>query len=478
MKKNIKKWLCVGIVALFVLSATMVVSSAQTSGKQDFDPLVDVEITVDIQTIRAFDKYESQLHRLEYVDLTSDPDFYVKVFVNDQEFTSEIWHDTKYLYDTPFSVTVDVPDDEEMVDVIIQLWDWNENGDRLCDIGDETQDASLMYSIKTGHWTGDDELQDPSGYGRLNGCDDGSMYRHERDCEIWFSIYQNDFDSDGIPYWTEVNEYGSDPMIDNTGDDDDFDNVPIEWEWKWGYDPFQIENHASLDPEGDSIDNVEEYLTTEYSSDPFRKDVFTELDQMSASPDGEESLLPEKAKELLFTVFNRQNIVYHLDDGRFQQSGSEMIGFDELTSRGELNSIYYQHFLNGPNWRRGVFHYGVLVYQYEEVNGCAFGSNCFQVSSAGMEEKANEFFLDRDIVYASAYMHETGHTFGFWPIPGHNQWSKYPWQIGWWMNRPYKSCMNYGYMYTTVDYSDGSRLFGDYDDWERMDLSYFEDSWM
>jgi hypothetical protein len=94
-----------------------------------------------------------------------------------------------------------------------------------------------------------------------------------------------------------------------------------------------------------------------------------------------------------------------------------------------------------------------------------------------MEERSKKIYFDRDMVYASAYIHETGHTLGFWPIPGHNPWSGSPWQIGWWLNRPYRSCMNYGYMYTTVDYSDGSRLFKDYDDWTRMDLSSFEDSW-
>ena len=484
MKRHIKVIISYSLLVIFFISSAAAIQITSESSistplfyEDDFDPLVDVEVTVEIQTIRSFDKYERQLHKREYIDFIGDPDLYVKIIINDEEFTSDIWQDTKYIYDTPFSATFNVPDEEEFVNIKIQLWDWNSDGDRLCDIGNENDDVELTYSIKTGHWTGDDQLEDSSGYGRLNGCDDGSMYRHDRDCELWFNIFQNDYDNDNIPYWVEVNEYGTDPEVDNTGDDDDFDDVPIEWEWKWGYDPFTSDNHANIDPEGDSIDNVEEYLTAEYGSDPFRKDVFTELDQMEESPSGQGSLLPDRAKELLYTVFNRQNVVYHLDDGRWEETGSEMISFDESTTRGELNNIYNQYFLNGDSWRRGVFHYGVLVYQYTEVNGCMFGSNRFQVSSNGMEEKSKKIFLDRDIVYASAYMHETGHTFGFWPIPGHNQFSKYPWQIGWWLNRPYKSCMNYGYMYTTVDYSDGSRLFKDYDDWTRMDLSYFEDSW-
>jgi len=273
MKKNIKKLICLGLVAIFLLSMNSAISADSAIGKEDFDPLVDIEVTVEIQKIRAFDKYDNQVHRLEYVDLTSDPDFYVKVFINNEEFTSDTWQDTKYIYDTPFSATFNVPDEEEFVNIKIQLWDWNSDADKLCDIGNENDDVELTYSIKTGHWTGDDQLEDPSGYGRLNGCDDGSMYRHDRDCELWFNIFQNDYDNDNIPYWFEVNEYGTDPEVDNTGDDDDFDDVPIEWEWKWGYDPFTSDNHANIDPEGDSIDNVEEYLTSQWGSDPFRKDV-------------------------------------------------------------------------------------------------------------------------------------------------------------------------------------------------------------
>ncbi|GAI17144.1 unnamed protein product, partial [marine sediment metagenome] len=308
-------------------------------------------------------------------------------------------------------------------------------------------------------------------------CDDGSIYIRDLDCELWFNVFQNDYDNDGIPYWTEVNIYGTDPEIDNSGEDSDNDDVPIEWEWKWEYDPFYPENHEDLDPDGDSIDNVEEYLTSQWYSDPFRKDFFIELDQMEEGPQGETSLLPEASKELLYTAYDRQNLVYHLDDGSWEGSGSDMIPFDETTEQGELNYIYQQYFLQGENWRRGVFHYGVLIYHYESIYGHAFGSNRFQISSNGLENKAQSPLLERDEVYASAYMHETGHTLGFWPIPGHNQWSGTPLQIGWWISRPYKSCMNYGYIFYTIDYSDGSRLFRDYDDWSRMDLTYFESQW-
>jgi len=472
---------CIIQISLLMLSLSAL-STTISGYTDDFDPLVDLAVTVEIQKIRSLEKVDRQVFTREYIDSDSDPDFYLKVFINNEEFTSDIWEDTKYIYNPDWSANLNVPDDEEFVNIRIQLWDWSSDYDRLCDIsGSDDYDVELVYSLKTGHWTGDDDStgNDPSGYGRLNGCDDGTIYKRDLDCELWFNIFQNDFDNDGIPYWTEVNVYGTNPEINDIGEDLDEDDCPIEWEWKWGYNPLKWDDHQNIDPESDSINNYEEYLTSQWESDPFRKDLFIELDQMQASPNGQNNLLPAGAKEILYTVYNRQNVVYHLDDGSWENSGSDMIPFDDLTERDELNAIYQTYFVNEPgsDWKSGVFHYGVLIYQYYRVNGCAFGSNRFQVSSNGMEQKSNNPLLDKDTVYASAYMHETGHTFGFWPIGGHNGFSKYPWQIGWWIWRPYKSCMNYGYMYTTVDYSDGSRVILDYDDWTRMDMTYFEDGW-
>ena len=216
------------LVALFLFSIASVISANRTYlDDADFDPLVDLFVTVEIQKIRSFDKNDQQVFVREYIDKDSDPDFYVKIIINDQEFRSGIWYDTRYIYDPQFSATLDVPDEEEFVIVNIQLWDWNDNGDVICDIGNENYDVELAYSIKTGHWTGDDQIGDVSGYGRLNGCDDGTIYKRDLDCELWFDIYQNDFDDDGIPYWAETNYCNTDPEVDNTGEDKDDDGCPI-----------------------------------------------------------------------------------------------------------------------------------------------------------------------------------------------------------------------------------------------------------
>jgi hypothetical protein len=491
VNKTIKKIAPIAILVQFVLltavpSALLKTGSAATT--QDFDPLVDISVTVTINKIRAFDKLDAQLLRREYIDRDSDPDFFLKVIINGNEFTSPVWPNTKYIYDPQWSATLNVPDDVELVNIVIQLWDANESGapDKLCDISPDTgslpdsADVELTYSIKTGHWTGDDSPGDPSGYGRLNGCDDGSIYSHEHDAELWFSINQTDPDGDGIPYWVEVNQYGTDPTVNNRGEDADADGIPIEWEWMWGYDPKTYDPHNLLDPDVDGLNNLEEFRTSQWGSDPFRKDLFVELDQMEPSPTGETSTLPQGSKEILYTAYDRQNLVYHLDDGTWAETGSDMIPFDNLTEVGsghdELDAIYDTYFLHGNphNWRLGVFHYGVIIYQSSLVNGNMFGSNRFQISSHGLEKKAKGPWPDRDTIYASAYMHETGHTLSIYPIGGHNANSAFPWQLGWWLWRPYKSCMNYGYMYYTVDYSDGSRGLRDFNDWADMDLTAFQ----
>ena len=525
MKKMfVKKTISMSMIYLLLFTAASgVVSSTKNNDKTDFDPLVDINVTVKILKIRSFDKIDWQLLKKEYVDSKSDPDFYVKVLINDEEFKSPIWNNTKYVYNPNWSAVSNVPDNKEFVNIKIQLWDLKDdenNKDRLCDIsidsepGDDKYDVELNYSIKTGHWNGDDFLSniaenkiDPSGYGRLNGCDDGSIYKHERDCEIWFNIFQNDADGDGIPYQMEVNYYGTDPLVDNRGEDMDGDGVPIEWEWKWGYNPVKWENHSALDPDNDGLSNIEEYLTSQWGSDPFRKDIFLELDEMEPGPNGEGPFIPALTKDLLYDAFGKHNIVFHVDQG--EMGGGEIIPFDYNTTGGfgtggELQEIYTNYFLhNDPNcWRRGVFHYGLVIYHAVRYPGFVFATTAdgenysldsFQVSKkmhdAGPLNK-HKFMrtllwktpLDaetaRAIVYASAIMHETGHTLGLfsWNIPGVDQgiirsiadFIKFLPFIS------YRSCMNYGYTYVLVDYSDGSHGYNDFDDWDNIDLTLFQ----
>jgi len=499
------------ILAILLPSSSIVLANTDKI-TNDLDPLVDIKITFELLGIRSLEKNDNHLKIKEYIDKYSKPDFFVKVFINGEKFQSNIWRNTRYIYDPNWSVTVDVPDDIELVNITIQLWDWNLGFNKICDISSDpsfftdSYDVELVYSIKNGQWWGDDHKgnngdpisTDYSGYGRLNGCDDGSIYQQDRDCELWFDIYQTDPDGDRIPYWSEVNIFETDPTVDDRGRDDDGDGIPYEWEYKYGhyvwinrytgeiqhnwiYNPFIKEDHDEFDPDEDGLNNVEEYLTSQWGSDPFRKDLFVELDQMEAGPNGEPaSILPEESKELLRTVYNRQNIVYHLDDGCM--GGSDIIPFDESSTDGEIRDFFIDYFLHNDNdhWRRGVFHYGIIIYNAERWHGFVFNANAYQLSTKGIEEKVVLTQKHRDIAYASAYMHECGHTLGIYHgnTPGcDDQEGKNPFTINWWKWRPYKSVMNYGYMYLMLDYSDGSRGKNDFDDWNRLDLTYFENQW-
>ena len=443
-----------------------------------------------------------KIRSLDEIDTLSDPDLYLKIIINNQEFTSDIWHNTKYVNNPDFSPSVDIPYDLEEVSIKIQLWDYadeNEN-ERLCDLNGDIQnyDVDLIYNMKTGHWNGDDQRDinqihnDPSGYGRLNGCDDGTIYELDRDCELWFDIYQNNPDGDNIPEWVEINVYGTDPEINNTGEDIDNDGIPIEWEYKWGYDPLTAEDHENIDLDNDSISNIEEFKTSNLYSDPFRKDLFLELDFMDYGPNNEKSVMPETSKDLMKNPFHKRNIVFHIDTG--ENYGGDIINFDDRTDLEELKEYYNNYFNkdNNDSWRRSVYHYGIIVYKSFPA-GFAFssdippfwgyhpGTNCFSISSSLMTKLKQKFDLykpkDLDYLFASAIVHEMGHNFGIKagnPKGCDVQLSKYPWQIGWWIYRNYKSIMNYHYTYEILDYSDGSHGKRDYDDWSNIDFKYFE----
>lgn len=492
------------IFAIMILPTSAVIKSLSPISSanpinEDYDPLVDkIIITVTIKEIRA----------LKTIDLLSNPDFYVKVRINNTEFISDVWQNTKYVEQPNWSASCEVPKDKEFVDVTIELWDSNPGKDKPCDISSAEGDynASLQYSVATGHWRGDDYSGDPSGYGRLNGCDDNSIYQQDRDCELWFDITQNDFDGDGIPYWTEVNVYGTDPTVDNRGQDADHDGVPIEWEWKhgyfsshwhggWIYNPFVWENHSSLDPDRDGLNNIEEYKTDQWGSDPFRQDMYIEIDQMEEGPKGQGSFVPVESYDLIRDSYSKHNIVWHIDDGRL--GGGEIIPFKDNITGDDLDQWYWNYFMHGnaSNWRRGVFRWAIIAYNGSWANGFTFGSDingsfaidCFLLSSKYHDSRVKHVPLidslvrrtfnratQRAMIYAGAIMHETGHTLNA-QAPGVDDWDGiWPWQKNFYKYGPYKSVMNYRYIYTgLVDYSDGSRGKNDYNDWGTIDLTYF-----
>jgi hypothetical protein len=407
-----------------------------------------------------------------------------------------------YVENPNWSATCIVPKDNEFVDIIIELWDQSTG---LCDISPDSgnvtqaQTVELTYSIATGIWWGDDTLGDPSGYGRLNGCDDGTIYQQDRDCELFFNITQTDFDGDNLPYWLEVNMYNTSPLINNRGEDTDQDSIPIEWEYKFGvtflsennhsgyyltYDPNKKENHTTVDPDRDGLTNREEYMTSQWNSDPFRKDIFIEIDQMAIGPNGEGSIVPTQAYDFIRDAHARHNIVWHIDDGRL--GGGEIIPFKATTDNSDPETWYSQYFLHGDtkNWRRGVFHYCIVAYDYTWAPGFMFDRDAVFLSTKYHDLRAKLFPLfddlnlkkytleiDRAYVYGGGIMHETGHTLG---LRGDIRKTVWPWQVNYWIFANYISCMNYRYVYRgIVDYSDGSHGTHDVNDWGTIDLTRF-----
>jgi hypothetical protein len=449
----------------------------------DYDPLVDVNITIDIQAIRALDR----------IDLFSDPDFFVKIFVNTAEFISPIWNDSRYIYNC-YTITTDVPDDVAFVDIIIQLWDYDEGKNTLCDISKVANtnssgcDIHLLYDIRTGRWSGDNtHVGDSTGYGRVCGSADGSIYENEQDCEVWFDISQNDFDNDTLPYWIETTVYGTDPTVSDIGDDSDADGIPIEWEHRFGFNPLVWEDHSNIDPDLDSLNNIEEFLTYRFGSDPFRKDLFLEIDYMQEE-NGEVRYVTTDALEMVKNPYHRRNIVFHADTGELD--GGDVVPFDSESDFDEVRNIWYTYFLhnNSNDWRRGVFHYLIFVHD-QTPKGFAFsgdvppywgynpGTNSIVLANTLVEKKSKLPLKTTDLIVACLIVHEMGHNFGIRfgkPFGCDNRLTMYPFKIGWYIWRNYRSVMNYRYTYSILDYSDGSHGKRDYDDWGNIDFSYFE----
>ena len=98
----------------------------------DLDPLVDVTVTIELQQIRSLEKRGIRNFALDRIDKFSDPDFFVKVFINNVEFTSTVWHNTLFISNPEWSATLNVPDEEEFVNIKIQLWDWNPIRKKIC----------------------------------------------------------------------------------------------------------------------------------------------------------------------------------------------------------------------------------------------------------------------------------------------------------------------------------------------------------
>ena len=212
---------------------------------------------------------------------------------------------------------------------------------------------SVTYDFRTGRWSGKDNFKDYDGYGYYLG----------ETFEIWFNIYQIDYDNDFIPYWTEVNILGTDPTVDDSKLDPDGDGIPTAWEWKWGYDPFTWDDHAYLDPDLDGLDNLEEYQMAKWFANPFIQEIYIEIDVMGrGGPLDPPHYFFNESKQGFIERFAEHNIKVFIDNGwpnSPEQGGGDILPHIAKMSQdsGMMLQFYNNYF---PIERRGIFRYVVM----------------------------------------------------------------------------------------------------------------------
>ncbi|HEC75714.1 MAG TPA: hypothetical protein ENI33_00440 [Thermoplasmatales archaeon] len=417
----------------------------------DFDPTVNLSIDVIIKRVRTID-----------IEINNPPSFFVKVKCEGGEWKSKTFSgfDVMNLGTAHF----DIPDDEENIDIIIEVF---KNGIQA-DVSNESKNLRIIYDVIEGTWRGDDYLHDVNGYGHASGTEDGKY--DENDCEIWFDILEDDYDGDGLTYWEEVNIYHTSPLENDAGRDDDGDGLPIEWEDKYGYNPFSYDEHSKLDPDEDGLQNDEEYMMESWFSDPFRQDIYIENDYMEEY-NGITPIMPEESIQMQYSAFTKHNIMLFIDAGLTEES--EKIPYQDI-GWNEIKELYEKYFLhnNENNPRKGVFHYALIIHSFRDfgrgVGGFNFKRDAFAVCSAYIQ-RWRPWKEGIILGHGGSYMHELGHQLGL------SHLKVFPWQPLYWLSWNYKSCMNYRYNFKIVDYSDGSHGFMDRDEWGNLNLQRFDE---
>jgi len=347
-------------------------------------------------------------------------------------------------------------------------------------------EINVVYDYRTGRWNGSDFFHDKDGYGHYVG----------ETFEVWFTLYQDDWDNDGIPYWTEVNVLHTDPTTDDSHLDPDADGIPTTWEWRWGYDPFTWNDHRHLDPDIDGLENVEEYQMEKWFADPFHQDIYIEVDNMVANGQGDKispHILYEESAQAIIERFCEHNINVYFDmgwDGGPMNGGGEWLPHVEIMSdtTGNLLQFYNNNFAEE---RRGIFRYVVMCHmagftypsEFNNYDTIAMGTSLKVMWTQKNAHTKREF----RIVLAAGVMHELGHSLGLTdtyfagvdmaPIREHplknlqaNRKIRETWG-------GYESIMNYLHIYdkNLVDYSDGSNgPPHDQNDWLHIYLPTFE----
>ncbi|HDN96232.1 MAG TPA: hypothetical protein ENG71_04120 [Thermoplasmatales archaeon] len=437
----------------------------------------NVTVVVDIKRIRSHDLQNNKI--------------YFKIYIDDEEsqWWDQVFEGMDIWFEWPMAFKQVKYEENKVIPIRIEVW---KKGivDELCDISQDKGDylygkaLKLFFNLTTGEWYGDDYLGDENGYGHSTGYEDGDYCQN--DYEIWFDIYEWEEDGDRMTYWEKI-KYGLNTSRDYSNIDIDGDGIPCDWEDKYGYNPVVPEEHIHLDPDEDGLDNIEEWETSRWLSDPFAQDIFIEVDFMKAKyPWQEDYTLPKESQYMICDAFIKHNITVHFDDGSMG-GGGDLIPYDEGMDSKDLMAARMKYFLRGdPNyWRKGVFHYAIICSQIEwywrPAGGRMFYTDSFVVGAQYVRNWLWSIKLqgsDYITAMASVFMHELGHNLGLFAFDGiDNESTRFPWQRGYWLWAPYKSCMNYRYVFKLVDYSNGDDKEYDQNDWAKLDLRRFDEDW-
>ncbi|UCE38529.1 MAG: PKD domain-containing protein [Thermoplasmata archaeon] len=217
----------------------------------DLDPLVDLHIIVHIKEILEIDRIDTWPFGIR-----NNGDFYAKVNIYGKWHKSPEYGGMAHGYPNYFA-SQDIPDNVQNIYIKIELWDadWP-SADDQADISRSGKTLDLTYDVRTGMWSGEDSLNDRNGLGHASGTEDGSNNKNEGDVDIWFDIYQNDYDNDGLAYWKEVHSLGTNPK--STNGDSDGDDMADWYEVRYGFNRLDPSD-AQSDSDGDHLTNLKEY---------------------------------------------------------------------------------------------------------------------------------------------------------------------------------------------------------------------------
>ncbi len=492
------------VILLFMILWYLSTPAKEKKEEKVFDdrisPMENQALFVEILRIRNRGLMDKMLSYS--LDWRNPPSFYYIIKVDGKEGSSKGNVGETGVYTTwdtigyESSMVFDVEEEKEYSDVTISIIELEPTGLFGRNVKEvEKERISLKYDYRTGRWTGDDYFMDKDGMGHYLG----------KNYEIWFNLYQADYDHDGIPYWVEVNVLGTDPAVDDSKLDPDNDGIPTSWEWKYGYDPFTYNEHSKLDPDIDGIENIEEYKMRKYFANPFQPDIYIETDGMEKKGIFDlPHIFYKESQQMIIERFARHGINVYIDDGwnALPNGGGELLPYqanlDDILGKQLL--AFYEH--NFPDERKGIFRY-VVVGVRKDGGGFITPVKYNRFDAIYVSNDFNSMmtriaFTPREIrvMLAKAILHELGHSLGLMPgiFPGIDLMSRkfgdrYP-------NMPddeynaylekYYSVMNYQYIYNKpwfysenksylFDYSDGSNgLPYDWNDWEHIYLPTFQ----